>query len=239
MNFEFNTKEFIPVNQIDFETINYQRIVTKVKAVDEMTGGGFAPGTVFTLSGAPGTGKTTFLLQVCQALGEQGYTVGYASGEESVTQLANTCNRIDAKNIYISNETDIDMLVKYTEQFNFLIIDSFAAVTSSVVRQKQHEKYCIDELCKAAKKTNCIVGIVLQVLKSGRYKGSTLIPHSVDLNFEIRIDDEKLQPAAQTIIFKTTKNRFGPCAERTSAIMGCGHRWDCDWENYGPFKHRK
>ena len=53
---------------------------------DRVLGGGIVKGSVIMLSGEPGIGKSTLLLQICKFLC-QGLRVLYISGEESARQI--------------------------------------------------------------------------------------------------------------------------------------------------------
>ena len=72
------------------------RIHTGLQEVDRVLGGGFVPGSVVLLGGAPGIGKSTLLLQVAAQLAKGERSVLYASGEESLQQIAGRARRLGA-----------------------------------------------------------------------------------------------------------------------------------------------
>ena len=164
MDLNLTSNQFVSVKDVQIPDIYYRRLKSGVKGIDCAFGGGFLPGSIFTLTGNPGAGKTTYLLQTLHELGKKGYKVGYASGEECVEMLACTCKRLSVTEINISNETNIKELVEHTKELDMLIIDSFASLTSSIKSSRQHEKHCVQELCKAAKANECTNGIVLHIL---------------------------------------------------------------------------
>jgi DNA repair protein RadA/Sms len=224
MDLGLSKNTFTKVTDIDIPDIYYKRMKTGVGRVDSAFGNGFLPGSIFTVTGSPGAGKTTYLLQVLELLARQGYNVAYASGEECVEMMACNCKRIGVKNVLISNETDIDELIKVTKEYDFLVIDSFASTTSDIKSSRQHEKYVVQELCKAAKKNQCTIGLILHISKSGTYKGGTIIPHSVDVVVHLHREMFDGQPD-NYISCSVTKNRFGPTSENTLFLTNNGYDW--------------
>jgi predicted ATP-dependent serine protease len=224
MNLNLTNNSFTQVSDIEIPDIYYQRMKTGVGRIDRSFGNGFLPGSIFTVTGSPGAGKTTYLLQVLELLAKRGYKVAYASGEECVEMMACNCKRIGVKHVNVSNEVDINKLIKVTEEYDFLVIDSFASVTSNIKSSRQHEKYVVQELCKASKKNQCTVGLILHISKSGQYKGGTIIPHSVDTVVHLHRDMVEGQPDRYVSCI-VTKNRFGPTSETTLLLTGAGYDW--------------
>jgi predicted ATP-dependent serine protease len=202
-----------------------QRMKTGIARVDRAFGGGLIPGGIFTVTGSPGAGKTTFLLQMFEALAKQGYKTAYASGEECVEMLANTCKRINVKVVEVANETNIDKLLELTEKYDVIGIDSFASVDSDIKSSRAHEKYCVQELCKLSKQNECVIGLVLHITKGGMYKGGTIIPHSVDTVVHLNRDMIEGQPD-NYVTMHVTKNRFGPTGEEQLLLTSTGYDWN-------------
>ena len=186
---------------------------------------GILPGSAMTLTAKAGCGKTTFMLQVLNGLTKNGYKVGYFSGEESIYQLAYTANRIEATDVSIANETDIDAISEYMKELDLLVVDSFQALTTKTkLNARQLEKYAVQTLTKVAKETECTVVFIMHLTKSGDLKGGTIVPHTVDANVKIDrvadVDDE----GARVIYFE--KNRFGPLNELECIIGRTGYDFD-------------
>ena len=224
MNLNLKATKFVKASDIIIPDIFNRRLKTGIERIDRAFGSGILPGSAFTVTGSPGSGKTTFLLQTLDQLARHGYKVGYASGEESVEMLGNTCRRIGVRDVGVANVTNLDQLVKLTEEFDALVVDSFATLTSDHKSSRAHEKYCIQELCKASKANECAVGIVLHISKSGQYKGSTLIPHSVDTVIHLHRDMIEGQPD-NYVSMVVNKNRFGPTCEEQLLLTSRGFDW--------------
>lgn len=225
MNLKLDKTRFKKASDITIPEIFYHRLKTNHSRVDRIFGEGILPGGTFTVTGTPGAGKTTLLLQILEKLAERGYKTAYASGEECVEMLSVTCKRIGVKSALIANQTDINSLVKCTEDVDILIIDSFSSLTSDIKSSRAHEQYCIQELCKVAKKNNCAIGIVLHISKSGQYKGGTIIPHSVDTVIHLTRELVDGQPD-DYVKCCVTKNRFGPTCEMSILMTQAGYDWD-------------
>ena len=130
MNLNLDTTDFQRVSEINIPSVFYRRMKTGIADLDEIFNNGILPGSSFTVTARAGCGKTTFLLQLCEALSKNGYNVGYASGEENTFQLAFNCQRLGVKSVQIANVTDIDKLCEATAKFDVLVIDSFQALSS-------------------------------------------------------------------------------------------------------------
>ena len=224
MNLQLRKTKFVKVTDVVIPDVFNRRLMTGVARLDRAFGSGLLPGGIFTVTGSPGAGKTTFLLQMLDGLAKQGYNTAYSSGEECVPMLANTCKRVGVNHIDVANETNIDTLIQLTKEVDVLVIDSFATLQSDIKSSRAHEKYCIQELCKASKDNECSIGLVLHITKGGMYKGG-IIPHSVDTVFHLHRDMVDGQPDSY-VSMTVTKNRFGPTCEEQLLLTSTGFDWD-------------
>jgi DNA repair protein RadA/Sms len=74
-----------PITEIETNTDGYTP--TTVSEFDRVLGGGLVAGAAILLSGEPGVGKSTLLLEVASRLAKTGKKVLYVSAEESVSQV--------------------------------------------------------------------------------------------------------------------------------------------------------
>jgi len=220
MKLNIETSGFTKVSDIEIPEIFFRRLKTGIKEFDTLFGEGILPGSSMTFTGQAGVGKTTALLQMMEALAANGYAVGYASGEENRFQLAFTCRRLGVSNVSIANETDIDKLVKATRDLDVLVVDSFQALTSSTrMNVRELERYAVTELVSAGKANECVIVFVMHLTKSGELKGSTLVPHSVDVNFKIMRDKDGEDSARIVSVYK---NRFGTTGDYDATMTSKG-----------------
>lgn len=221
MNLNLEVTDFQLVSDIAIPDIFYRRLKTGMSDLDCMFGDGILPGSSFTVTARAGCGKTTFLLQLGEALANNGYEVGYASGEENTFQLAFNCKRLNVKNVQIANITDINSICKATEHFDVLVVDSFQALTSEdELNSRELERQAVTSIASAAKTNECVVFFVMHLTKSGVLKGGTIIPHTVDVNMEIVPDDNGNDDNSRVIRF--TKNRFGICGDYSVYMTSSG-----------------
>lgn len=225
MNLKLNETTLQRVDQIKIPDIFYRRMKTGINRIDNLFDEGILPGSSYTLTAKAGCGKTTLMLQVLNGLVKNGYKIGYFSGEESIYQLAYTANRVQATSVSIANVTDIDTIVEQMKHLDFIVIDSFQALTSKQkMNARQLEKHAVQTLVREAKKQECVVMFVMHLTKSGDLKGGTIVPHTVDANVKISTVPDADSDDARVIYFE--KNRFGPCNELECTIGPKGYDFD-------------
>lgn len=221
LELNFKQTELVSVDNIEIPSRFYSRMMTGISTVDEFLHEGFLPGSTMTLTAAAGCGKTTFMIQLLEGLTNNGYSVGYCSGEENIYQLAMTCRRIKCTSLQIANLTDVDEIAKLTKTNDFLVIDSFQALTTKTkMNSLEKERYALMKLVKAAQDNECCICFIMHLTKAGKLKGTTLVPHTVDANLNIMIDAE-VDDQARRIWY--SKNRFGPTNELTLMMTHSGY----------------
>lgn len=183
--------------------------------LNRVLGGGLVKGSLVLLSGDPGIGKSTLLLQICEYLGKS-YEVLYVSGEESQRQIKLRAERlkVNTPNLYLIADTDCDAIVAAVKENkpDIVIIDSIQTMQkpeiSSSVGSLAQVRECTNAFLRMAKTEEIPVFIVGHVNKDGGIAGPKVLEHIVDtvLYFE---GDKQLSYR----ILRAEKNRFGSTNE--------------------------
>lgn len=191
------------------------RYKTGLNELDRVLGGGIVKGSLVLLSGDPGIGKSTILLQICQYLG-QSLKILYVSGEESAHQIKLRAGRlgVDTENLSVFCETDVQIISEYmrSSQPDLVIIDSiqtmnFTELNSSLGSVAQVRE-CTNCLMQTSKSLNIPTIVVGHVNKDGNIAGPKVLEHIVDavLYFE---GERHLSYR----ILRAVKNRYGSTNE--------------------------
>lgn len=223
------SETFQTVKNIVIPDVYYRKMKCGISEIDHLFNEGFLPGSTFTLTAQAGCGKTTLMLQILEQLSKN-YSVGYSSGEEHIHQLAFTAKRINCENVPIANITDVDKLVQMTKELDFLVVDSFQALTTRYkdFNNSEKDRYAVQELTKAAKANECTICFIVHLTKMGIIKGSTLLPHTVDANMNIEPMEDYEEDGGRTIYF--IKNRFGPLNTLNAFITPTGYDFNRKFE---------
>ena len=200
------------------DNISYEddvRFDTGSEELNRVLGGGLVKGSLVLLSGDPGIGKSTLLLQICRYLGNS-YNVLYVSGEESARQIKLRADRlgVSAKNLYLIADTDCMAIIEAVKQNkpDIVIIDSIQTMQitelNSVAGSLAQVRECTTAFMHMAKTEEIPVFIVGHVNKDGGIAGPKVLEHIVDtvLYFE---GDKQLSYR----ILRAEKNRFGSTNE--------------------------
>lgn len=192
-----------------------KRIMTGISEFDRVLGGGIVQGSLTLLSGDPGIGKSTILLQICQPLGKNNKIL-YISGEESVRQIKLRAGRlnIDTQNLFLLAQTDIAAIVETikAEKPDVVIIDSIQTMQiediSSSVGSVTQVRECTNVLMHLAKSLEIPIFIVGHVNKDGAIAGPKVLEHIVDT--VLYFEGERNYAYR---ILRSVKNRFGSTNE--------------------------
>ena len=206
----------LEVSTIDaISSAEENRFHTDLSELDRVLGGGIVKGSVIMLSGEPGIGKSTLLLQICKFLC-QGLRVLYISGEESARQIKLRAMRlgVESPNLFLATTTDIDHVVAAIDKVHpdIAIIDSIQTMSLSDLQSSPGSvtqvRECTQRLIYTAKSADIPIFIVGHVNKDGAIAGPKVLEHMVDcvLYFE---GERHLAYR----ILRAVKNRFGSTNE--------------------------
>lgn len=198
------------------------RFKTDMRELDRVLGGGIVKGSVVLLSGDPGIGKSTILLQMCKAL--QGkMEVLYVSGEESANQIKMRAERIgvSGSNVKIMTSTDTMAICEYiaSAKPDIVMIDSIQTMSireiSSSAGSIVQVRECTNMFLRTGKNLEIPVFIVGHVNKGGDIAGPKVMEHIVDT--VLYFEGERNQSYR---ILRAIKNRFGSTNEIGVFEMG-------------------
>ena len=193
-----------------------ERQTTKIGELDRVLGGGIVPGSLVLVGGDPGIGKSTLLLQVCRNLAENGSSVLYISGEESLRQIKLRANRIGTfnENLQLLCETNLDTVREVMERKkpDVAIIDSIQTMFDEEIGSAPGSVSQVREstniLMQIAKGMGVSIFIVGHVTKEGNVAGPRMLEHMVDTVLYFEGDK-----TAMYRMLRGVKNRFGSTNE--------------------------
>ena len=191
------------------------RFTTGNGELDRVLGGGAVAGSLVLVGGAPGIGKSTLLLQICQCLCSSNKVL-YVSGEESERQLKLRAQRIgvNSEELYILSETRLSDILEATEEFSpdVLIVDSIQTLyneqNDSTPGSVSQVKDCTMALMQLSKSEGITVFVVGHINKDGAIAGPKVLEHMVDCVMYFEGD-----PKTSYRMLRAAKNRFGSTNE--------------------------
>lgn len=206
-----------PITRID--TTPAEHWPTGIGEFDRVLGGGIVPGAAILLSGEPGVGKSTLLLEVAARAAAAGRRVLYVSAEESAGQVRLRAERTGALHdeLHLAAETDLAAVLGQIDAVapELVIVDSVQTVVSPLVDGiaggTAQVRDVAAALTRTAKERALPVLLVGHVTKDGQIAGPRLLEHLVDVVLQFEGDR---QTALRFV--RAQKNRFGPVDE-----VGC------------------
>ncbi|MDP8984414.1 MAG: DNA repair protein RadA [Pseudomonadota bacterium] len=192
------------------------RLTTGSVELDRVLGGGLVLGSVTLIGGDPGIGKSTLMLQAAAALQGLGRPVLYATGEESLKQVALRARRLglqDAAARLIA-ETGVERIVGTASSLGagVLIVDSIQTMHSERIESApgavSQLRECTAELVRFAKTSGTAVLLVGHVTKEGQIAGPRVLEHMVDTVLYFESDT-----GSRFRVLRSVKNRFGAANE--------------------------
>ncbi len=203
----------------------HTRMDTGIRELNRVLGGGMVKGSLTLISGEPGIGKSTLIIQAAAEISRRYGTVLYVTGEESEEQIKMRADRVcggdslsgeggSLDNLYLLAETNMEQILQAAETLRpvFLIIDSIQTMYSEELESApgsvSQVRICGNLLMRVGKINEIPVFIVAHVTKSGDLAGPKIVEHLVDcvLNFSGERNQELR-------ILRSFKNRFGTTSE--------------------------
>ena len=192
---------------------------TGISELDRVLGGGLVAGAAILVSGEPGVGKSTLLLDLAARLARQNKRALYVSAEESESQIRLRAERIGAlhANLFLASEQELSRILGQVEALkpDLVVVDSVQTVSaddaSGSAGMPAQVRVVASNLIKAAKKLEIPLLLVGHVTKDGSIAGPRVLEHLVDVVCQFEGDR---QTALRFV--RTLKNRFGPTDE-----VGC------------------
>ncbi|MCZ6721209.1 MAG: DNA repair protein RadA [Proteobacteria bacterium] len=199
------------------ESAPLARHQTGIAELDRVFGGGLVPGSALLVSGDPGIGKSTLLLQAVAQLAKGGMQAAYISGEESVDQIRLRAARLELADapVKLATATNIRDILTNLEPAggpDVVVIDSiqtmFVDTLDSAPGTVAQLRTGAQELIRFAKRRGTILFLVGHVTKEGLIAGPRVLEHMVDT--VLYFEGER---GHQFRILRAIKNRFGPTDE--------------------------
>jgi len=205
----------------DINTKNIPRMLSGMHEWDRVVGGGITPSSLIILTGDPGIGKSTLLLQIANKLAKN-YQVIYFSTEESLPQVKQRADRLSCFNeqLLFSDQAELITIITTAKQYkpDLIIIDSIqncylskSQTQSGSIGQLRETAF---QLMRLAKEENITIIISGHITKEGFIAGPKTLEHIVDAVFYLQGEDHW-----QTRVLRAVKNRFGTCNETGFFIM--------------------
>ncbi|MDR2945266.1 MAG: DNA repair protein RadA [Candidatus Adiutrix sp.] len=192
------------------------RLSTGLAELDRVLGGGLAPGAVTLLSGEPGVGKSTLMLQAAAGLARKGRRLLYVTGEESAAQVRLRAERLglDLSTLWVMAETRVEAISQAlaAEDWDVAAVDSIQTLTiaeaSGAAGSPAQVRESAARLSALAKSRQVPLWLIGHITKEGSIAGPKLLEHLVDTVLYFEGDRERALR-----LLRAFKNRFGPVGE--------------------------
>jgi len=203
-----------PITAVDVRALH--RISSGLAELDRVLGGGIVPGSFVLLSGDPGIGKSTLLLQASMQIAIREGTVLYVSGEESPEQTRSRGSRVGplSDRLLLLAETSLQVILDQAERLRpkVLMIDSIQTIASEDLESppgsfsQVREAAC--RLMALAKDKGVSTIVIGHITKDGSIAGPKALEHMVDAVVFMEGEGHQVHR-----LLRTMKNRFGPTPE--------------------------
>jgi len=203
-----------PITAVDISTLT--RVSTGLAELDRVLGGGIVPGSFVLLSGDPGIGKSTLLLQASMQIAQGAGIVLYVSGEESLQQTRSRASRLGplSDRLLLLAETSLQVILDQADRIRptILVIDSIQTIASEELESPPGSFSQVREaavrLMALAKKKGISTIVIGHITKEGAIAGPKTMEHLVDAVVFMEGEGHQIHR-----LLRAVKNRFGPTPE--------------------------
>jgi len=229
------TGRSVPRSIGDVSSDSEDRIHLPIGEFARVLGGGIVPGSIVLVSGDPGIGKSTLMLQMAMEMAAT-KRVLYVSGEESERQIKMRATRLSTdvtaqrddgasnesqssavslpKNLLLVTETNLEIILNHVHDVkpDLLIVDSiqtaYLSSLDSSAGSVSQVRECSSQLRELAKTTGISVFVIGHVTKEGTIAGPRVLEHVVDT--VLYLEGDRFQTYR---LLRSVKNRFGATSE--------------------------
>ncbi len=210
----------VKLNSVETET--KPRLMSGIKEWDRVVGGGIMPSSLIILTGDPGIGKSTLLLQITDKLAEH-HMVYYFSTEESLQQVKQRAQRLNctSDSLLFSDLANLESIINTSQEHkpDVVIIDSiqncYVSNSQTIPGSVGQLRESAFHLMRLAKEHDITVIVTGHITKEGTMAGPKTLEHMVDAVFYLQGEDRW-----QTRVLRSVKNRFGTINELGFFQMG-------------------
>lgn len=193
-----------------------ERIPLPIEELSRVLGGGVVPGSLVLVSGDPGIGKSTLMLQTAALMAESAGPVLYVSGEESSRQIKMRADRlrIHTDDLFVVTETELETMLDHLAAVGprVMVVDSIqtahTATLESAAGSVSQVRACAARLQDVAKSSGVAMFLVGHVTKEGAIAGPRVLEHIVDT--VLYLEGDRFHAFR---LLRAIKNRFGATAE--------------------------
>ena len=228
-----------PQQLSEVSTESAGRFPLPIAEFNRVLGGGLVPGSLVLISGEPGIGKSTLLLQASAAMATGKRTVAYVSGEETQHQIKLRAVRLSiaGEGLFLLAETDLEIILNQIEELSpsLVVIDSIQAIGLAELNAApgsiSQVRECTLKLMQWAKLSAVPVFIIGHVTKDGAIAGPRALEHIVDAVLYL-----EGEPFSTHRLLRCVKNRFGSTNE--IGVFDMKEQGLVEVENLGPERLR-
>lgn len=216
----------VPITEIPADS--FTRMSTGFESIDRILGGGIVRGSAIVIGGEPGSGKSSVMMQILATMKDP---VLYATGEESVGQVAERARRTNALGAHIQlvAETDVSRIIEHAQNIRpvLMVVDSIQTAYCPDMRgaagSVTQVKEVTGRLTGFAKREGITTILSGHVTKDAKLGGPKTLEHLVDVILNLRVDQE-----TKIRVMQGGKNRFGASFETAMFQMTASGLVPCD-----------